>query len=579
MKNKLFKLYGFLHAVKHPIITGASIKSLFDETVYDNKIHLKLAGDWLLWMQNNDGGYSRKFSLISGRDKSYIETTGYIIPSLINLGKFLKDEKYINSALKAGEFLLKVQNSDGSFSEIDSGKPFAFDTGQCLMGLNYLFEYTKENKYLQSARKAAYWLKDTQEGDGSWKRVAYNKEKHTYYSRVAAALYKFSLFENDLKIQKVALKHIKWVINNQLENGFFRYSSFLEEEPPFLHTLMYVIEGLLDIYEINKDETILNAILNNTNSFKDINLNRDLILCSQYNERFYCINKERCVTGLAQWAGVALRLFQITRDEDYKTCAINTLYYLKAKQIKFSIMKGGFTASIPFWGRYGSFDYVNWSNKFFIDSLILYEKLRVSRVAEQESFVSSAFGLTDVVTDNVSYMDKEYLNRVKLILKNNQKVLDIGAGKGTIINELRKQFDSEFIGIDPVFEGGLVKRGSIYNIPFEDNSFDVVMVFEVLQHTFLEDALKEIYRVMKKNGMLIIGERNPLSIFGFLKPFYEIIGNWMYPFDSPFKEKWYFKEKWIYNLKKSGFEVEEIETIEGNGKKFVNRYFFIRSKK
>jgi hypothetical protein len=124
-------------------------------------------------------------------------------------------------------------------------------------------------------------------------------------------------------------------------------------------------------------------------------------------------------------------------------------------------MKGGFTASIPFWGRYGSFDYVNWSNKFFIDSLILYEKLRVSRVAEQESFVSSAFGLTDVVTDNVSYMDKEYLNRVKLILKNNQKVLDIGAGKGTIINELRKQFDSEFIGIDPVFEGGLVKRGSI----------------------------------------------------------------------------------------------------------------------
>jgi len=53
----------------------------------------------------------------------------------------------------------------------------------------------------------------------------------------------------------------------------------------------------------------------------------------------------------------------------------------------------------------------------------------------------------------------------------------------------------------------------------------------------------------------------------------------MYPWDSPFREKWYNKSKWIEILRKNGFKVETIEAIEGEGKKFVNRYFFVRSRK
>ena len=373
----MYKLYGFLHSLKYPDILKESIFSIFDERVYENKFHLELAGEWLLWMQNEDRGYSRKFSFINGRDKSYIETTGYIIPTLINLGEYLKEEKFTNSALRAGEFLLSVQNADGSFSEIDGGKPFVFDTGQCLIGLNFLYEYTQEEKYLIALKKAAYWLKDVQENDGSWERFAYNQEKHTYYSRVAAAMLKSAKILEDEELEKAALKNIDWVLSNQRNNGFFEYSSFLENTSPFLHTLMYVLEGLLDVYEITKDEKILKAVLKNSEKFKDINLNRDLILCSQYNENFECVNDERCITGLAQWAGVALRIYDITKDEDYKKCAVNTLFYLKAKQLKKSIMRGGFSASVPFWGRYGSFDFVNWNNKFFIDSLIMYDKLNI----------------------------------------------------------------------------------------------------------------------------------------------------------------------------------------------------------
>jgi hypothetical protein len=53
----------------------------------------------------------------------------------------------------------------------------------------------------------------------------------------------------------------------------------------------------------------------------------------------------------------------------------------------------------------------------------------------------------------------------------------------------------------------------------------------------------------------------------------------MYPYDSPFKERWYNKDRWKEVLKRNGFCVSFIKEIEGNGKKFVNRYLFIEGVK
>ena len=580
MKQKLFKIYGLLHSLKYIKILSASIKSIFNQETLSDAQHIKMASNWLLYMQNSDGGYSRKFSFINGRDISYIETTGYIIPTLIDVGKKYNEPKYINSALKAGEFLINVQNDDGSFSEIDGGKPLAFDTGQCLIGLNCLYKYTNNNQYLNALKKASFWLVNNQEKNASWERVAYNNIPHTYYTRVASAILKSAnILENEM-LKDGALKNIEWVLDNQLDNGYFKYSSFDKNTSAYLHTLIYILEGLLDIFDMTKDKKILNAVIKNADNFKDINLKRDLVLCSQYDENFRCVNNERCITGLAQWAGVALRLYELTSDNGYKICAINTLYYLKAKQLKSSKMRGSFSASIPFWGKYGGFDFVNWSNKFFIDSMLLYQKYSVSKEKEQSSYVGVSFCISSsVVTNTLSYMDKKYIKRLKNILPKNKKikVLDLGCGKGVIIKELEQEFPLiDFYGIDPIFESENIKKGDAYNIEFENDFFDIVMSFEVLQHTILKSALTEIYRVVKKDGVIIIGERNPYSILGMLKPSLELIGRWMYPFDSAFREKWYTKSIWIYHLKRAGFNVESIDEIQGDGKRFVNRYFFIR---
>ncbi len=61
------------------------------------------------------------------------------------------------------------------------------------------------------------------------------------------------------------------------------------------------------------------------------------------------------------------------------------------------------------------------------------------------------------------------------------------------------------------------KHGSITEIPFKDNSFDIISVQSVLHEIHkpqdLQRALSEIKRVLKKDGLLIIGEWHSLTPF------------------------------------------------------------------
>ncbi len=559
---------------------------MFNQNILTNKKHIVLSANWLLYMQNKDNGYSRKISLIKGRDNSYIETTGYIIPTLFNVGRYLKEDKYKKSAIKAGEWLLDIQNSNGSFSEIDDNRPFAFDTGQVLIGLNRLYIETQDIKYNESAKKASYWLAQNQEDDGSWKRVAYNTQKHTYYTRVAAAMLEYSIVNSDVYIKKQALKNIDWVLSQQQGNGYFNHASFLEEYPAYLHTIVYILEGLLDIYDLTKDDKVLEAVLLNSNRLKDINLEEDMLLCSQYNEEFVCNNKERCITGLAQWAGVSLRIFEIIKDEDFKKIAMITLFYLKSKHIQEGEkLKGALPASVPFWGRYGSFAFVNWGNKFFIDSLLMIEKYNYSLKKEQEEWASLAFSFNEsVVQAELSNMDIVYLNYFDSYfgkLKDKSlTLLDLGCGRGRFLDYFKSKYPKwNIIGVEPTFDKkNSIIKGSAYSIPLKNSSVDILFTIEVLQHTYIDKSMLEIQRVLKKDGFLVIGERNPYSVLGALKPILELKGRWMYPWDSPFREKWYSQKKWVDIFKKYSLDMKNIAFINNpNDKKikFLNRYYFM----
>ena len=159
------KIIFFIRNINKFIAT--SLACIKDKKVKDNKIHIESAISWLLKAQEKGkGGFSRQYSLYKGWDKPYPETTGYIIETMIKASSYLNKREYKDSAFLAGEWLLNIQNKNGSFSDVD-GNPQAFDTAQVISGFISLYEISKDLKFLNASCKAGEWLVSIQEKDGS----------------------------------------------------------------------------------------------------------------------------------------------------------------------------------------------------------------------------------------------------------------------------------------------------------------------------------------------------------------------------------------------------------------------------
>jgi squalene cyclase len=370
MLKRLIKF--FIGFIFHPIYVFQCITNL-NKAKYSDKHKMKLAADWLLKAQINaiDGdGYSRGYSLIFGWDRSYIETTGYIIPTMFDVSYILRNKKYALSAIKAAEWLLLKQMSSGAFPDIDKNTPHIFDTGQVLLGLNRTFKETRDKKYLAAIKKACVWLTQNQEKNGSWIRYSYNNQPHTYYTRVAAALLESGQLLKNKKYINSGIKNLEWTIQQQQANGFYKFSNFKKDENAFLHTLVYVIEGFSMAYRLTKNKKWANQLISDTRNFMDI-LNSDGLLYSQYDSQWVATNIEYCITGLSQFAGICFDVYQISNDIKFKLCAIKILIFLDSLQQKSGKdILGALQSSKPLWGVYGGMNFFNWNVKFYIDLIL-----------------------------------------------------------------------------------------------------------------------------------------------------------------------------------------------------------------
>lgn len=104
------------------------------------------------------------------------------------------------------------------------------------------------------------------------------------------------------------------------------------------------------------------------------------------------------------------------------------------------------------------------------------------------------------------------------------KALDLGAGTGRDLEIIRKYSpDAELFGIEfdaqqcALLEGKGVRTYQVdlenSRLPFEDESFDIVIINQVLEH--IKDiffVLHETARVLKKGGYVLIGVPNVASL-------------------------------------------------------------------
>lgn len=132
-----------------------------------------------------------------------------------------------------------------------------------------------------------------------------------------------------------------------------------------------------------------------------------------------------------------------------------------------------------------------------------------------------------VDTNQIEYLlqnvgDMAFKRRVKTIvygleIHDRDKVLDCGCGEGFYLKIISELSNCELYGLDGdevVLNRArqelncsriCLDQGDIYNLPYQDGTFDKIILSEVLEH--LPDdikALKEVKRVLKVGGILFI---------------------------------------------------------------------------
>jgi SAM-dependent methyltransferase len=119
-------------------------------------------------------------------------------------------------------------------------------------------------------------------------------------------------------------------------------------------------------------------------------------------------------------------------------------------------------------------------------------------------------------------------------IKSSDRVLDIGCGPGTFLGNLESFTKGCGIDISPSqIDYANEHYGSVNcsfecfdgnHLPYENNSFDVVTLVEVIEHLLpetVETLFSEAYRVLKNNGRLYVSTPN----YGSLWPVLETVVN------------------------------------------------------
>jgi len=351
-----------------------------------NQEHLHAAMTWLCAAQDatGSGGVSAYYDLgRGGWVPAYPETTGYIIPTFFDYAAYTRDDRYRERALRMADWLLTVQHTDGSFPIGPlwphwRREPVVFDTGQVLQGLVRAFQETARPSYLAAARRAGDWLVAVQEADGSFRRFEYRGLVHTYTARVAWALLQLHEIHPEASYRTAAIRHLEWCHDEQQTDGWFTNASFTPDSDPLTHTIAYTVRGLLEGGLLLSDESMIDSARRAADQLKS-RQSEDGRLAGTFGPGWNSNVRWSCLTGNVQLAQIWLRLFELTGDPTYQDAARRAISFVKQTQIRDAGVPGvdgGIAGSYPIHGDYQSFQIVNWAAKFFVDSLLLEEAIR-----------------------------------------------------------------------------------------------------------------------------------------------------------------------------------------------------------
>lgn len=149
----------------------------------------------------------------------------------------------------------------------------------------------------------------------------------------------------------------------------------------------------------------------------------------------------------------------------------------------------------------------------------------------------------------------------------NSDILDAACGNGYVTGDFSENYN--IYGIDceneavefckKRFPKGIYTAVDIYNLPFSDNKFDLILFNDAIEHLFdPEKAVKELIRVLKPKGIIEICTVNYNSPLWLLleNTWYRLMGGNCKPYDRNVHPARFTKNKLKILLEKSATVID-----------------------
>ena len=347
-----------------------------DSCIQPLDAHLLAALKWLCLAQDvhGTGGFSYGYSARGGWREPYRETTGYIIPTFLRAAARLERPDLKTRAFRAADWLISVQNRDGSICNPHFGSGgIVFDTGQVLFGFVSAYRSSGEQKYLNAALRAGDWLAGIADADGLWTQSEHFDTAHVYNTRTAWALLTLDEIANNANYNRVARANLDWALSNQLESGLFSNAAFHKGDSPYTHNISYTICGLQESGWLLEDKKYCDAARKAADACLRL-MRSDGSIPGQISPDAMRLARYTCLTGNCQLAIVWSRLFGKSGDTAYQEAARQSLAFVIRHQDMGDAppsVVGAIAGSFPIWGRYAPLSFPNWATKFFVDAALL----------------------------------------------------------------------------------------------------------------------------------------------------------------------------------------------------------------
>ena len=369
---------------------GASRES---DTLEGLRRHIDAGIGWILNAQSlqPDGGVTAYF--LYGRRKlvktSYPEVTGYIITTMVDYYKRFGGDHVLESARRMMEFELAQQLETGAFpggNVGEGGGPSVFNSAQIVNGLVSYYRQTKDERALEAARRACDWIVSVQEPGGVWKKFNCGGTVRVQDTKVDQSLLELYQVTGDRALAAAAERHLEAALGEQRSNGWFSECDNSDRflHVPLVHTIGYGIQGLIESYQVLGDDRLLAAARRASDPLIARVMENDRLLEGRFDSEWRPAVSSADVVGDSQLAVCWQHISSITGDPSYREAAFKMNRLLKAVQFMDGPkdLRGAVPSSFPFWGVHVGWGVTSWGVKFYTDSVMWEHELR-SRQSEE----------------------------------------------------------------------------------------------------------------------------------------------------------------------------------------------------